>query len=47
MVRLKHRWLVFQIIHETSTMVQEISNQDIQNSIREKVQTLFGDVGMG
>eukprot|EP01041_Mallomonas_annulata_P003521 gene3520-7006_t len=47
MVRLKYRWLVTQILFEHASTTYEMAAQDIQNSIREKIQILFGDVGMG
>mmetsp|Transcript_34600 Transcript_34600/g.35281 ORF Transcript_34600/g.35281 Transcript_34600/m.35281 type:complete len:142 (+) Transcript_34600:136-561(+) len=47
MVRLKHRWIVGQILFEPGDTVQDFSSQDIQNAVREKINLLYGDMGMG
>lgn len=46
MVRLKHRWIVAQILNE-QLGASELSSQEIQVVLREKIQTLYGDVGAG
>lgn len=46
MVRLKHRWIVGQILYE-NTSTGEVTASEIQIALREKIQILFGDVGAG
>ncbi len=43
MVRLKHRYLVGQVISESDDIV----SRDLLMAIREKIQTLWGDIGSG
>jgi len=48
MVRLRHRYLVGYILFDdNSDRNFDISLNDIQSSIREKMQTLLGDIGSG
>lgn len=49
MVRLKHRYIVGQVLVDPTNMVQplEITSRDIQASLVEMIQSLYGDVGTG
>lgn len=51
MVRLKHRYIVAQVIVDTSNKFQPskttVNSRDIQSVIRDKIQELYGDVGLG
>jgi RNase P/RNase MRP subunit POP5 len=48
MVRIKHRYIVGQILFDPNVEVQEgTQGRDIVSAIREKVQILYGDVGLG
>lgn len=50
MVRLKHRFIAAQIIPESSSKTSvktAFSSREIQNILREKIQELYGDVGLG
>jgi len=51
MVRLKHRYIVAQVIVDTSNKFQpgktSVNSRDIQSIIRDKIQELYGDVGLG
>ena len=45
MVRLKHRYLICQVLGESHQL--EIDDKDVIFSLRSCIQTLFGDVGAG
>jgi len=51
MVRLKHRYIIAQVIPVTGTKFQSAKNgvisRDFQTVIRDKIQELYGDVGLG
>ncbi len=54
MVRLKNRWLLFEIVFEdtlhcstTSQKVEPLSTRDVYSAIKESIQTNFGDYGVG
>jgi RNase P/RNase MRP subunit POP5 len=47
MVRIKHRWVIGQLVFGDVGQVEEIASRDIVNMLREKLQQLFGDVGAG
>lgn len=51
MVRLKHRYIVAQVIVDASNKFQPakttVNARDIQSVIRDKIQELYGDVGLG
>ena len=50
MVRLKHRFIIAQIIPEANskcTGKPTLSSREVQNVLREKIQELYGDVGLG
>jgi RNase P/RNase MRP subunit POP5 len=47
MVRLKHRYIISQLILEQSSLNNDISVQDILNCIRDRINELCGDLGMG
>ena len=50
MVRIKHRYLTVELVPDSGTnegFAKDFSTQDIFNSLREKIQELFGDVGYG
>lgn len=46
MVRLKHRYLICQVLSESSSAVMEEFNiRDLLNILREKIITIWGDFG--
>jgi RNase P/RNase MRP subunit POP5 len=47
MVRLKHRYLVYQILTDNNNSFPSSSSRDINNLVRDKIQALYGDVGFG
>ncbi|CAG8437107.1 2275_t:CDS:2 [Funneliformis mosseae] len=54
MVRLKNRWLLFEIVFEdtlqrsTSTKnVETLSSKDVYSAIKDSIKTNFGDYGVG
>jgi RNase P/RNase MRP subunit POP5 len=47
MVRLKHRYIICQVLDDPNSKSTDYSSHDLQKSIREKVEALFGDVGVG
>ena len=48
MVRVKHRYLISQVMLDNSSVqVESFQGRDVLGSIREKVQALYGDVGAG
>ena len=47
MVRFKNRWLVAQILFESDELICSFTANEISSAIREKIQMLFGDVGVG
>lgn len=51
MVRLKHRYIIAQVIPVVDSRMQAgkngVSSRDFQNVIRDKIQELYGDVGLG
>jgi RNase P/RNase MRP subunit POP5 len=46
MVRIKHRYIICQFSQESSSR-SSYTIRDITNAVREKIQSLFGDVGAG
>jgi RNase P/RNase MRP subunit POP5 len=49
-MRIKHRYIICQAIeaeNSNSTSSEEYSARDLQNVIKEKVESLYGDVGVG
>ena len=49
MVRIKHRYIIGQLLIDPNVMKQDVeySMKDIIQNIREKIQNLYGDYGMG
>ena len=48
MVRLKHRYLIIQIIPEQNqSSILKINQIDILNTIKERILELYGDIGFG
>lgn len=50
MVRLKHRFIIAQIIADAGGKVAgkaTLSSRELQTALREKIQELYGDVGLG
>lgn len=49
MVRIKHRYIIGQLLIDPNAMKQDVEYtvKDIVQIIREKIQNLFGDYGMG
>jgi ribonuclease P/MRP protein subunit POP5 len=59
MVRLKNRWLLFEVIFEdtlhhttssarpSSQKVEALSTRDVYSAIKESIQINFGDYGVG
>lgn len=47
MVRIKHRYIIAQVICDDETALKTFSIQDILNANREKLAELFGDIGFG
>ena len=50
MVRLKHRYIIAQVVPSSSVRIltkQTYSSREIQTILREKIQELYGDVGLG
>ncbi|CAG8598760.1 3096_t:CDS:2 [Diversispora eburnea] len=50
MVRLKNRWLLFEIIYEDTIQnrkYEELTSRDINSAIKDSVQQNFGDYGSG
>ena len=48
-MRLKRRYIICQALalEESDAAGEEYNGRDLQNSIKEKVESLFGDVGLG
>lgn len=47
MVRLKHRYVVCQVLLNDSTQGTILSARDVVAALRSSIQTLFGDMGAG
>jgi RNase P/RNase MRP subunit POP5 len=51
MVRLKHRYIIAQVLPDTSSRFVQgktsVTSRDIQSVVRDKIQELYGDVGLG
>ncbi|CAG8730492.1 1160_t:CDS:1, partial [Acaulospora morrowiae] len=49
MVRLKNRWLLFEIIFEDNSQKKRelLTPRDISSAIKESIQQNFGDYGSG
>lgn len=50
-MRIKHRYIICQALEDpnnsTTTTREEFTARDLQNVIKEKVESLFGDIGAG
>ena len=45
-MRLKHRWVIAQLLHEAGG-ADEAGSRDVVNALREKMALLYGDIGAG